>query len=273
MRTEIEAPPLGSLARSIALSLLVVTSLAQGAAGAGEIKDVYGLEFLGQAVLPPMLEFEGTSVGGLSAIAWDRTSGTFFVASDDPGSHGPARLYQLRIAVESGGLQMDGVGVVSTIVLKDRAGRPFRNSRVDLEGVVKIPGGGLIVSSEGQIRLGAPPFIRQFADDGTYIREFEIPPHYLNFEDRTFGLRHNLAFESLTLTPDGRYLVTASENALNQDVGTATPERSSPSRILVLDFNSGNVEGEYFYWTERMNGSGAAEDYEYAGLVALVALD
>nr|WP_293120286.1 esterase-like activity of phytase family protein [Moorena sp. SIO4G3] len=49
---------------------------------------------------------------------------------------------------------------------------------------------------------------------------------------------NNRAFESLTITPDDRFLYTAVENALIQDGSASTLEDQSPVRILQYDLRN-----------------------------------
>ncbi len=235
--------------------------------------EIFTLEFIGEARLPSLLEVEGTIVGGLSGIVWSPATDEFYSVSDDPGNHGPARFYRLKIDLGDGRLERDGVEVIGVSPLRSRSGSPYDTDLLDPEGIDLIPGEGLFVSSEGQILKGAPPFIRQFDPDGMYVRDFEIPERYLGLEDATRGLRNNLGFESLTLTPDGLYLITATENALIQDGPKATIGKPSPARILIFERATGQVSSEFLYWTEPVAArSPVAGGYESGGLVDLLAL-
>ena len=64
------------------------------------------------------------------------------------------------------------------------------------------------------------------------------------------GVRENLAFESLTVTPDRRTLVTAPENALQQDGPAASLTRESPARLLTFDRVTGAAGAEFVYMVE-----------------------
>jgi predicted extracellular nuclease len=241
---------------------------------ASEPSGVSRLEYLGQANLAPALEVDGTLVGGLSGIAWNHSTGEYYSVSDDPGSHGSARFYRMTIDLESGRLERDGVDVLGVSFLKDPLGQPYEADLVDPEGIALIPGEAIYISSEGQIEQGAGPFIRQFSFDGDYVRDFEIPDRYLHVGDPGRGLRHNRGFESLTLTPDGRFLITATENALEQDGPEAAVGQPSPSRILIFDRVTAEVTAEFFYWTEPIATPSIVDGgYENAGLVDLLALD
>ncbi len=61
------------------------------------------------------------------------------------------------------------------------------------------------------------------------------------------GIRDNLSFESLTITPDQRFLFTAIENALLQDGPKADLGQPSLSRMVKFDLASGRAVAEYIY--------------------------
>jgi predicted extracellular nuclease len=254
--------------------LCLSTLLCSAPSLASDSTEIFRLEFIGEARLPSLLEVEDTIVGGLSGIVWSPATDEFYSVSDDPGNHGPARFYRLKIDLVDGRLERDGVEVTGVSPLRDRSGSPYDKDLVDPEGIDWIAGEGLFISSEGQIQKGAPPFIRQFDPDGMYVRDFEIPERYLSLEDDTRGLRHNLGFESLTVTPDGRYLITATEKALVQDGPEAAVDKPGPARILIFERATGQVSSEFLYWTEPVAArSPIAGENKSAGLVDLLALD
>ena len=241
---------------------------------ASQKQEVFRLQFLGDAYLPPDLEFENTRVGGLSGLTWNEATGDFYAISDDPGSRGPARFYRLNFDFAGGRLEHDGVAVRGVSILKDQSGRPYPDATVDPEGIVLMPGVGVFVSSEGQIKLGRPPSIHLFDTEGNHLRDFDIPDRYFTAGHSEWGVRHNRAFESLTLTPDGELLITATENALMQDGPAAALNESSPARILILDRVTGEVAAEHVYWTDPVTVASPVEGgSEKAGLVDLLAFD
>ena len=80
-----------------------------------------------------------------------------------------------------------------------------------------------------------------------------IPDKYIpNGVDH--GVRFNLAFESLNVTPDGRSLVTAGEGALFQDGPASSFTNGSLARVLLYDVRMHSPIAEYVYevapWAE-----------------------
>ncbi|MGB5399629.1 MAG: esterase-like activity of phytase family protein, partial [Thermoanaerobaculia bacterium] len=230
------------------------------------------LEFIGEALLPPGLQVEGRSVGGLSGIAYEPESGRFYVVSDEPGNRFPASFFVLEIDLTQGRLGEGGVRVTDVVTLQGESGRAFKANSVDPEGVAFTAAGNLLVSSEGQAAAGIPPFLREFELDGRPVRTFVLPDRYLPLPDG--GVRHNLAFEALTVTPDHRYAIVATENALAQDGPKSTVETRSPSRIARFDMQTALLVDEYLYWVEPVASPATlVGGLEVAGLVELIALD
>ena len=97
------------------------------------------------------------------------------------------------------------------------------------------------------------PFIRRYNHNGRVTGDLPIPDKYIpNGVD--WGVRFNLAFESLNPTPNGRSLVTAGEGALFQDGPASTFTNGSLARILVYDARKHHPTNEYVYevgpWAE-----------------------
>lgn len=218
---------------------------------------VVEVEFVGEVVFPTGTMVDGTEVGGLSSISYDRAKGTYQVLADDQGnridedaSADPVRFYTVDIDLDDGSLDDGDVQFVATTELLERRNKPFTPGGIDPEGLV-VSGGSIFVSSEGVVRADpiVAPFIRRYNRTGRVTAELEIPDYYMpNGLDR--GVRHNLAFESLNLTPDGRTLVTAAEGALAQDGPASTFDNGSLARILTYDVHRRKPLAEYVYEVE-----------------------
>ncbi len=88
------------------------------------------------------------------------------------------------------------------------------------------------------------------------------------------GVRENLGFESLALSPDGRYLFSGAENGLAQESPAAAPGVASLSRLLRWDLERGGAPEEYLYRVEAVSRTPPAPaDVMMNGLVELIALD
>ena len=233
---------------------------------------VADIEFLGQATLPTGTTFEGTVIGGLSGISYDPRVGAYTLVSDDRAA---ARTYTATIDLTDGELSDGDVTFTRVTTLFDAPGQPFAPQSIDPEGIALAAGGTMYVSSEGDAGATPPidPFVRRFRRDGAPLGALPVPEHYLPADDHTTGVRTNLAFESLTLSPDERYLYTATESALVEDGPTATLEEGAISRILVYGPSRRPV-GELVYEVEPIpNAPVPSGGFADNGLVELLAID
>ncbi|QIZ71901.1 esterase-like activity of phytase family protein [Oxynema aestuarii] len=224
---------------------------------------------LGQASFRTGTEFEGTEIGGLSGITYDSERDLYYAISDDRQAPGFPRFYTLNIDLDP-----FGVTPVAVTPVTDNNGRPFGEFQVDLEGIARTSDRTLWISSEGDLRFSVSPFLQSFSLSGQAIASLPLPEKFLPDRDRRRGIRHNLAFESLALTPDGRYLFSATENALVQDGPIADTRQGSPSRLLRCDLDTRRCDREYIYLTEAIaDEPNPADGFKSNGLVELVALD
>jgi hypothetical protein len=228
--------------------------------------------FLGEARLASDLVFQGTPVGGLSGITYDAGRGVYYAISDDRSERAPARFYTLRIDLAGGRLAPDGVQVLGVTTLLGEDGKPFAEWSLDPEGIAFSAAGTVFVSSEGDTRRGVAPWVGEFGLDGRLRRFLAVPEAYLPGDER--GVRDNLAFEALSLTPDGAALFTATENALAQDGPQADRTHRSPSRLLRFDVASGRATAEYLYLVDPLARPPLLPGtFAVNGLVELIALD
>lgn len=262
----------GALALFSTLLSALVLVLAVGPVAYAE-EDLTSLEFLGEAVIPVGSLVGDAPVGGLSGLTYSGQGDRYFSVSDDPSQRGPARIYTLEISLDGGHLGPDGARVVASMPLLDLEGRPFALKTLDPEGIARRSDGSFYVSSEGQVDLGVDPFIAHFGPDGRLLETLEVPEYYLPDGSGQRGVRHNQAFESLSLSPDGGTLWSATEDALVQDGPAADLERSSPSRLLRFDTASGKLVAEYLYRVDPVAAPAVEEGgLEINGVVELIAL-
>ncbi|MDZ7949776.1 phytase [Nostoc sp. DedQUE09] len=226
-----------------------------------------------------------TPVGGLSGITYDAVNNRYYAISDDRSQVAPARFYTFTAADS-------GVNFTNVTTLKDTNGNFFATNSLDPEGIALTNNGTVFISSEGEVNPGAGrvsnPFIKEFSlATGQEIGSLFVPKKFLPVvedtnsngiidagDTQTSGVYNNLAFESLTITPDQKTLFTATENALSQDGLRASLSSGSPSRILQYNLVSGQPEKEYLYITDAIAqapnpSTGSADN----GLTDLLAID
>ncbi|MBW4491009.1 MAG: esterase-like activity of phytase family protein [Trichocoleus desertorum ATA4-8-CV12] len=260
-------------------------------------KSVTDLDFLGEITFPTGFTFEGTQVGGLSGITYDAANQVYYTISDDRSQFDPARFYTLEIDLSDGKLNPGDLTFQDVTTLLDDSGKPFAALSIDLEGIALTDEGTVYISSEGEANSVAErvedPFVGEFdLTTGKQLSTLPTPAKFsptAPFQDLngdgaitnadqpftpTRGIRNNLAFESLTITPDRHFLYTATENALAQDGAAAGLGVASPSRILKYDLTTGQPVGEFVYITDPVEvESVPAGQFKTNGLVDLLALD
>jgi hypothetical protein len=250
--------------------------LAASPAAAHPAHSLPSLSLLDSLVVPAGQQL-GTPFGGISGIDYDARTGQYVAISDDRSALAPARYYTLRLPIKRDKLAAPVVTTVTT--LRDTNGQAFANGTVDPEAVRLLPGTGRLAwTSEGAASTGLPPFVRETSRDGSFRREYRLPAAYnpvVAGGTVTAGVRNNLALESLTVSADGRSLVTATENALVQDGPAATLTNGSRSRVLVLDRASGRTRAEYVYPVSPIAHAPTdpANPYADRGLTDLLAIN
>lgn len=233
------------------------------------------LELLGETTLPGGTQLEGIPVGGLSGLTFDPASGRYLALSDDRSENGPARFYRLAIDLPGGegAAAAPVVTVEAAIPLLARGGAPFARRSLDPEGIA-VGGERIYVSSEGEANTGQAPFVAEFDRAGRFVRELPLPARYRPAQGAAVGVRNNLGFEALSLTPDGRYLLAGTENGLAQESPAAAPGVSSRTRILRWDLERGGAPEEFLYVVEAVSVTPPEPaDVIVNGLVEAIALD
>lgn len=233
----------------------------------------------------------GTSVplGGLSGVTYDAANNRYYAIADDRSQFGPARFYTFTADVTGNNPVVNFTNVTA---LKNANGNTFAALTIDPEGIALTNRGTVFISSEGEANPGAgrvdAPFVNEFdLATGNLVRSLPIPTKFnpvvqdtngsgtINAGDlQVSGVRNNLAFESLTITPDQKYLFTATEGSLFQDGPIATLTNGALSRILQYNLVTGQPEKEYLYKTEPIAKAAiAAPGFQDNGLVDLLAID
>gem|GEM_PF-962724 len=245
---------------------------------------IRNINFIGQATYPTgSVTVEGTQVGGLSGIDYDQINNRYYSISDDRSERNPARFYTLNIDLSFGSLSSSGINFSGVTTLLNQNNQPFATNTIDPEGISLTSNGTVFVSSEGEVsnlagRLQSP-FVNEFAlGAGPQLRQLPVPSKFVPVigpaDAPTAGIRNNLAFENLTITPEGKFLFTATENALVQDGPLATINTGSRSRILKYNLTTGQPEQEFLYLTDPVAVPAVPETgFNTNGLVELLALD
>jgi hypothetical protein len=236
--------------------------------------EISGINFIGEATLAKGLTFQKTEVGGLSGITYDEKNDLYYAISDDRGKQAPARFYTFKIDLSNGSLKSGGVVPVSVTMLLNDNGQNFPVAETDTEGIALTDKDTVFISSEGNTGKLINPFIQEFSlFSGRKITTLPIPNKFLPDKSEQKGIRDNLAFESLTITPNHKYLFTATENSLIQDGPAAKPNFGTSCRILQYNLFTHQAEKEYLYQTEPVAPLFDITGKFTSGLPDLLALD
>lgn len=238
---------------------------------ASTIKEI---EFLGEATFSTDTQVQETILGGLSGITYDPSKNVYYSISDDRSQNNPARFYTLTIDIKNNSL--GAVKFTDVTFLKNQDGQNFPASSLDPEGIALTKNRTLFISSEGDATPAnlTNPFVNEFSLPGKQLQALPVSQKYLPTATQTSGIRNNLAFETLTITPSQKYLFTATENALIQDGDVATVTNGSPSRILSYNLDTNKPAAEFLYITDKVAKSTTpADGFNTNGLVDLLAID
>lgn len=267
----------------LALTLLLSTAIVavashdqpgRGRHGRGEVT-VTDVEFRGIVTFETGYTFEDTEVGGLSSITYDARRDVYHAISDDPALIDPVRYYTMDIDLSDGQLDPGDVTFLDVTFLLDENGKLFEPSSVDPEGMVLGRPGQLYVSSEGIAAATPPidPFIYRYNLNGRQTKEVPIPEKFLPVPG-VQGVRQNLAFESLAVSPNNRYLFTVNEGALVQDGPPADLGQETLVRIVQYSAHRHRALHEYVYVADPVVEEPVpADQFRVSGVVELLALD
>jgi len=256
--------------RRFAPALALLLGLTAGEAAAQ-------LRYLGQQIVPTGYRYQDTEVGGLSGLEFDVRTGSYYAISDDRSRD--ARFYTLTLDParfnRALGPGMAGVRFTGAFLLRDVDGSRFEGRSVDPEAIRLHPTTRTLVwSSEGDPRRDTAPFVREMNTDGTPVRTFPVPAQFLPASGRSTGVRNNLAFESVALTPSGGRVLAATENALAQDGPIASRRESSDCRLVVFDHASGRALAQHVYRVDPVVAPSLAPNgLETNGLADLLAVE
>jgi len=232
----------------------------------------FKLPDIGEANFPTGFVFEGTEVGGLSGIDYDKRNNTYVVISDDRAENNFARFYDVGVNLEDGYLDDGDVVFTKVTEILNADNSPFEPGAVDPESIRLSSFPNLLYwASEGNRNNGIAPFVRVMSRDGKPIDEFQLPEKFLPNLDS--GVRNNLAFENLTFSFNNKHIFTATENALTQDGPEATLSNGSDVRVLRFNILTGKPNREFIYKVDPVSAQSIPEGaFNTNGLVELLTI-
>lgn len=177
-------------------------------------------------------------IGGLSGVARLGPRGPWLFVSDNRVT---PRWYRAGLTLGAGSVSMNVEPPVAASRPRDADGAL---RRLDLEAVAALPGGDLLVASEGNRQDGErhPGSVMRYHADGRYRGAVPLPKRFLPSGEAT-GLRDGLGFEGLAVSADGSRGWLLSEAPAWQDGEPAGVTSGSRTRLLELVADADQAAG------------------------------
>lgn len=275
---------LRSLTILLSLSLLFSCSSTKKLNPANGGTVVSSLKFLDEYDIPYGLQFNNTTVGGLSGIDYDKKNDRYYFICDDRSGINPARFYTARIAFTQKGI--DTVVFTSVNSLLQSNGKVYPNSKQDPlltpdpEAMRYDPTRDeLVWSSEGERMIRekdtvlADAAITAISLNGNYKAGFDIPLN-LKMKATEKGPRQNSVFEGMSFADNFQTLMVSVEEPLYEDGPRADLSDNSPYiRILSFDAGSRSIKKQYAYKLDPVaHPSSPANAYKINGIPDILSI-
>jgi hypothetical protein len=245
------------------LSSSMFNCIAQRKAKQVNIPHISKLNYLNTYVLPNNLQFEGTTVGGLSGIDYDSENNCYYLICDDRSHINPARFYKATIDISDNGINNVKIVAVDTLFQRDGSTYPelsYHATRTTDPEAMRFNQhtGTLIWTSEGDrvIKLKdtilIDPTITIISQQGRFVDSIPLPAN-LRMQLTEAGPRRNGVLEGATFADNFKNLYVSLEEALYQDGPRATPEPNHAyTRLYKFDLKRKKNVAQYAYQLEPM---------------------
>ncbi|WP_143219889.1 esterase-like activity of phytase family protein, partial [Actinomadura sp. CNU-125] len=248
----------------------------------GGARSVRISRFLGERRLPHMMDFQGTTVGGLSGMDRDPRTGTWYFISDDRWRYDPARFYSGRVDIDPETGAFSGVRISGVHTLKRPDGGPYPGygepGSADPEAIRFDPRGNrLLWGNEGDRPdethpdIALSPLTVQWAGrDGEHLGALPLPA---NLEQTTEhrGPRRNAGFEAVAIAP--HRIAAMAEGPRYEDGAPPTAERGAPVRLTLWN-RAGDLRTQYVYRVEPLPAAPVpADGIADSGVSEILAID
>ena len=203
------------------------------------------LRFIGEVTFNSKTTFKETTVGGLSGLTYDSANNQLLAISDNRQN---PRYYRYQLKLDE---KIFTLTPTDVIFFKNQQNKPFDIDSLDLEGITLTKNQTLLVCSEGDYSnpVKVIPQLLEFNLTGTLIKKHSIQRKYIPTHDAA-GIQDNKGFETLSITPDQRTVIIATENSLKQDFGQ---REITPIRLIYHDEQL-QPNREYAYLIDKKYG-------------------
>lgn len=248
-------------AHTIRLALFAFVSLITACKAGnvtGSIKNVNGLHFLGEYIIPYNQQFKNTTIGGLSGIDYDRAKNVFYLLSDDWSQINPARFYTAKISLNEKGI--DSVQFLNVTQLLRPDGSVYPGSKQDpyhtadpeairynsnRKNFIWTSEGERLITKDSQILV--EPAVRIINEGGRQIDSFPLPEQtHMHATEK--GLRRNGVFEGLTFGDGYKNIYVSVEEPIYEDGSRAAlGDTSAWIRVLKYNVEKKSLLAQYAY--------------------------
>jgi hypothetical protein len=216
------------------------------------------LHFIGEMDVPYNLQFNSTTVGGLSGIDYAAEQQLYYLICDDRSAINPARFYTATISFTQKGI--DSIHFTGVQYLLQSSGAPYPNNKQDPfhtpdpEAIrYDAVNNQLVWSSEGERIVNNKdtvlenPSIISVSTEGKYLDSFPLPPN-LFMQSTEIGPRQNGVLEGLTFADNYATLFVNVEEPLYEDGPRAdVTDNNAYIRILKFDVATKKNTAQYGY--------------------------
>ncbi len=248
---------------SIFFTVIIICSFtscssAKKTTGSNKVGAIRSLHFINEYDLPYNMQYQRTTVGGLSGIDRDVKTGNYLLISDDRSAMEPARFYTARILISSKGI--DSVYFTAVNNLLQASGETYPNNKQDKfhtpdpeAARYYAPFNQIVWSSEGERIVNKndtvleDPSINVVALNGKFMSSFQLPS-ILKMQSMPIGPRQNGVLEGMTFDDNYNTLYVNVEEPLYQDGPRAdTVDNNAFIRILRFNMPAQQLIKQYAY--------------------------
>ncbi|WP_299188990.1 esterase-like activity of phytase family protein [uncultured Aquimarina sp.] len=212
------------------------------------VNDSLKLKYLDEHVIYNDSIFEGSRIGGLSAIEYHKEEDTYYFVCDDAKN---PRFYKAKISLDNN--IIDKIDINQLIKIKDQENQFLENNVADLEAIRIYDKNKFILSSEGSIKNKYDPTIFITDIDGNYKSKFQLPSYFLTGDNSKNQPRHNGVFEGLVNDINNKGYWAAMELPLELDGDEPTFDKSgAPVRITHFNVKTKTADFQFTYPLDKL---------------------
>lgn len=222
------------------------------------LQNIQSIRFVNEYVLPHKMQFQGTTIGGLSGIDYNQKEDVYYLICDDRSDINPVRFYTAKIAFTNKGINsVQFVGVTNLLQSNGQTYYSRKESSFgvpDPEAIRYNPATETIVwSSEGERTTSrdksilTDPAVIAVNKTGQWVDSFSLPAN-MRMSRNVAGPRNNGVFEGLSFSTDYKKVFVSLEEPLYDDGPRAGLFDSTGwTRVIQFDAVTRLPEAQYAY--------------------------